>query len=317
MLLRFSIILLMSTVLFIGGCPPSREIITENTPAPLGIIKSKTIQGTILGQVIRNPHGVEADRQGRLYLIDAGNGRIIKFDQDLNAVLDHGGTGFSEGLLSNPTYLSLDNNLSLYISDGGNQRISVFDGSLNYIEEISFNDEDNPLDYGRPSGLIADRYGELWVADYDKGRMVIYDNENQPNRFIGGKEDSPGLLVNPTGMTRIAGDRVLVCDEGTGIVNVFSTVGVHRDEYGYGYLDRPSGVVADSVGNIWVSDAGANQIFCFAPNGEYLYSVGEKGRDGLYSFDSPADLAILPGNRLIVSDKGNDRILVYEILYPD
>jgi len=261
--------------------------------------------------------GVEADDFGSLYLVDAGNNRLIKFNSEFKVVRDAGGFGRSEGLLNNPTHIEVDNNLNIYIADAGNQRVSVYDSRLNFAEEISLIDDDDPLRFGRPSGIAVNRYGELWVADYDKAQILIYNNVHQFVRVIGGTETSIGLLLNPESMTTASSDRVLVCDAGNGAIKVFDNIGVHQYDLGGGYLESPTGVDVDKFGNIWVCDESLHKIFCFDRSGEYLYSIGEEGNDGIYSMRSPSGLTVAWENKLIVSDKGNNRLLVYDILYPE
>ncbi len=113
---------------------------------PVGVIS-----GTILGRQLAHPVGITSDDRGNLYLVDAGNNRLIKFDSDLRPVRDAGGFGYAEGLLNGPTHIEIDNNLNLYVSDPGNQRVSIYDASLNFAEVVSLIDDEDPLKYGRPS----------------------------------------------------------------------------------------------------------------------------------------------------------------------
>ncbi len=278
---------------------------------PVGVIS-----GTILGRQLAHPVGITSDDRGNLYLVDAGNNRLIKFDSDLRPVRDAGGFGYAEGLLNGPTHIEIDNNLNLYVSDPGNQRVSIYDASLNFAEVVSLIDDEDPLKYGRPSGLVVNRFGEVWIADYDKAQILIYNNVRQFSRIIGGSE-TIGLFLNPEGMCNAPNDRVLVCDAGNGMIKIFDNIGVQRDDIGYGMLDYPFDAVCDRYGNIWVCDAEQNKIFCFNMAGDRLFGIGESGSEGSYSFDNPCGLTVTPDGRLVISDKGNNRLVIYEILYQE
>ena len=89
------------------------------------------------------------------------------------------------------------------------------------------------------------------------------------------------------------------------------------DDFGRDVLEKPSGISLDRFENIWVIDAGLSMIFCFDREGELIYSEGGPGRDGPYSFRNPQDLTVLPGDMIAISDTGNDRVLIYKILYPE
>jgi len=314
---RIIIPILILSLILVAGCPPKQDIKDVPSVVPQGLLLTHTIEDFIQGQKLSQPMGVGADEFGDLYLVDGGNNRLIKFDREFKAVRDVGGFGRSDGLMNNPTYLGIDNNLNLYVSDAGNQRVSVYDSRLNFVEEISLIDDENPIRFGRPSGIIVNRYGELWVADYDKAQILIFNNVHQFDRVIGGKENSIGLLLNPEGMAVASSDRILVCDAGNGVIKVFDNIGVHQFTFGGEYLEYPTGVDIDRLGNIWVCDQELNKIFCFDRFGNYLYSIGEEGADGVYSMESPSDLTVAWGDKLILSDKGNNRLLVYDILYPE
>jgi len=56
-------------------------------------------------------------------------------------------------------------------------------------------------------------------------------------------------------------------------------------------------------------------IYCFSYNGEMLFSEGRLGSESDYSYNSPTDITVLSDNKIIISDTGNDRLLVYKILF--
>jgi DNA-binding beta-propeller fold protein YncE len=261
--------------------------------------------------------GIASDNAGHLFLVDAGNSRLLKFDPGFEATRETGGFGSYEGLLNSPSYLAVDNNLNVYVSDAGNQRISVFDSRLNFVDNIDLVDEDDPLKFGRPSGVAVNDYGELWVADADNSRISIFNNLYKFDRFVGDVETYSGLLLSPRAVARAEKGRVLVSDEGKSLILGFDAFGIYLFDFGKDVLDRPSGIGLDRYGNIWVVDADLSAVLCFDPDGKLIYSEGSPGREGPYSFMNPQDLAVIPGDLMAVSDTGNDRVLIYKILYPE
>jgi DNA-binding beta-propeller fold protein YncE len=308
----------LAGVFLVVSCVPSKKLgsNTGNSPEPLGLLLEKEIKGTILGQDLSRPYGVVSDGPGNLYFIDAGNNRVIWFNSDLEPVRDAGGFGSSDGLFNDPSYIASDKNLNVYISDAGNQRVTIFDSRLNYVDQINLIDDDDPLKFGRPSGLKVTEYGEIWIADYDRAQISILNNVWQYERSIGGVESTIGMLLNPCGMTDYSEKGTLVCDAGNSVVKVFDNIGILRDRIGYGDLEYPSGVTADQKNNIWVIDRDLSRLFCYGQSGKLIFSIGEYGKEGAYSFYQPLDITILPDNRLALSDSGNDRVLIYNILYP-
>jgi hypothetical protein len=97
----------------------------------------------------------------------------------------------------------------------------------------------------------------------------------------------------------------------------FDSYGIYLSSIGRENVAKPSGIDFDRFGNIWVVDAGLSAVLCFNRKGDLMFSVGSYGNDGNYSFNQPQDLTLLPKDRIAVSDTGNDRLLIYRILYPE
>jgi len=135
---------------------------------PLAIVVEDVIAGYVLGQVLRNPVGLAVDYQGKVYVCDAGNNRLVRFSDSLSPEREAGGLGSLEGMFNKPGYITVDNGLNVFISDVANRRISRHNKDLHYVDAISLIDYDDPLKYGEPSGLALTDYGEIWMCDYEK-----------------------------------------------------------------------------------------------------------------------------------------------------
>jgi DNA-binding beta-propeller fold protein YncE len=304
-------------LLFLLSCKRSElavpEIKPERIPVALQLIK--TIEGNIFGQKISRPSGVSVDQAGNVFLIDKGNNRLVKLDPKLIPVRDAAGYGNADGLLNEPVYLCINNNLNLYVSDQGNRRVTIFNSQLNYADKIEFSDPDDPLKFGRPAGIVTTDIGEVWVADQDNSRIAVFNNFNNFERFIGGDETYSGLFLLPEGMTKNQFGQIIVADRDQGMLFAFDNYGLLIGEIGKENLVKPVGLDIDFDGNIWVVDAGIPGIVCLEPSGKFLFATGSYGKESDYGFNEPIDLAVLPDNRLIICDSGNDRLLVYKILY--
>lgn len=301
----------------LAGCGQNGRSGPESKVAhrPTALVLENTIEGTILAQKLSDPFGIASDNAGNIFLVDAGNNRLLRFDSDFQPIREAGGFGSSEGLLNSPTFIAVDNDLNLYVSDGGNQRISIFNARLNFVDIIDLIDPDDPLRFGRPSGLVVDDYGELWVSDPDNFRVSVFTSSFNFDRFVGDMETYSGLLLTPRAIAKDSDGRLIVSDEGRSSLYGFNSFGTYLFDFGKDILKKPSGLDHDQYGNIWVIDSEQPAILCFSHNGELLYSVGSFGKADHYSFNHPRDLTIMPGNRLAISDTGNDRILVYKILF--
>ena len=129
---------LLAAVMLLSGCGPKTRPGEEQKPAkkPYAIIYDTELSGRIFNVPLSDPAGLTSDNNGNIYLIDAGNSRLIKFDRSLEPVRETGGFGTSESLFGAPRYIVMDNNLNLYVADPGNQRISIYDSHLNYVNVL-------------------------------------------------------------------------------------------------------------------------------------------------------------------------------------
>jgi DNA-binding beta-propeller fold protein YncE len=95
--------------------------------------------------------------------------------------------------------------------------------------------------------------------------------------------------------------------------------------FGSGMFDWPHGLHVDSVGNVWVTEAGGgertpgraigHQVFKFSPEGRLLMTLGEAGVEGSgpRHFTAPSDVVTAPNGVIFVVDghnaTGNNRIV--------
>ena len=82
------------------------------------------------------PEDIAADSQGNLYVADAGNKVIKKFDAQGRFLLSFGHSGQGPGEFSYPGCISVSPDDELYIGDWQNQRIQVFSAQGEYLDVI-------------------------------------------------------------------------------------------------------------------------------------------------------------------------------------
>ena len=163
-----------------------------------------------------------------------------------------------------------------------------------------------------PASLNGGRWGELIRADLDpKGNIWVFhrcfNTEPAGAATCVGRSDPPILQFDPSG-------RLL-------------------RSFGQGVFAFPHGFTVDREGNVWASDANANesvlgisargpngtvrghQVFKFGPAGQVLMTLGKAGIAGTGSdtFDQPSGIAIGANGDIFVTDGHgkNDRVLKF------
>jgi len=302
---------------WLAGCGPKPQVAEEigaSVPTPEGLAVEHVIAGRILGQILQAPAGLTADRNGVLYVIDGAHDRLIRFLPDLTPHRDVGGHGGQAGQLATPAFVTVDNDLNLLVSDPGNMRICRFNARLEYVDEIKLEDDEDPLKYGRPSGVAVTSYGEVWMSDIDKNRLVVFDNVGHFSKFVGGYGYGGGDLVRPEKLVSLKDDEFWVCDPGNSDVVIYDDYGSFLRRVQLEDWSEPVALAFDAQGRFWVVDRAAGRIYAFGARGRLLSAFGPilAGTDS--KLVNPSDIAFLPDGRLAISDTGNDRVLICRVL---
>lgn len=151
------------------------------------------------------PTDVMVGANGHVYICDRGNHRITIFTDELVFIRSVGkrGTGLGEFIL--PESIAQDPRTgNLYISDYDNHRIHTMTPDKRFLNTFG---EDH---LESPNGLCIDSVGNLYVADFRKGCIVVFSVPSC--KFITmfclpGPEES-----NPSGLAVDSDGYLYVCD---------------------------------------------------------------------------------------------------------
>jgi peptidylamidoglycolate lyase len=154
---------------------------------------------------LRSPDDLVIDSRGLIYIADAGNKRIAKFDANGKYLAEWGGGGREPGKFATAHGLAIDSNDRIYIADRGNNRVQVFmpDGRF----QAAWTEAGNPF------GLLVTKEG-LMVSDGDAHRMTLLDFDGKSLCAWGNSETLklPHLMaLGPDGtvyVTEVEGKRI-------------------------------------------------------------------------------------------------------------
>ena len=220
----------------------SAYAIATNQPYASGVLGQKDfISGgaATTQNGMRSPYGLTVDATGRIYVADAGNNRVLRFD---NAADKANGTN-ADGVLGQPDFTSntaaLTQNgmntprgvavygASLFVAERNAARVLRFDNAAGRVNganadgvlgQADFISNVQSLSQGGmeyPGRLAADGSGRLYVSDgFNFDRVVIFHNAaNRPNGanadFVLGQPDfvsaGAGLAQNRISLDSSAG----------------------------------------------------------------------------------------------------------------
>jgi DNA-binding beta-propeller fold protein YncE len=177
------------------------------------------------------PEGLTFDREGNLYVCDAGNRRIQMLDAQLRFVREWRG-GLGKERLELPLAIAISPaGDRVYVADGGNPRLHVFDrwGKAVGSREGGTATRGGALAY--PFGLAVGSDGAVYVTD--SRRHVVQQLDAQGN-FVsewGQPGQEPGRFFQPEGVAIDARGRLLVVDFGGRRGQWFSPSGVLLEHF--------------------------------------------------------------------------------------
>jgi len=260
-----------------------------------------------------NPHGLEADTDGNLYVVDNFLRKIHVFDTKGNRRYLFPEKGAT---LLSPIDLAIDNRRGrIYVTDSAGVAVEVFTKKgAGVVAEIRSGSME------RPTGIaVNEKTDELLVVDTINSSILRFDLEDHSLKGIIGMEgQETGRFHSPTHISVSPDGNILVTDSLNFRVQVFTPEGGFIKSFGSsgdspGYFSRPKGVAVDSDGNIYVVDALFDNVQIFDKDGRLLMSFGGSGH-GYGEFWLPSGIFIDGRDRIYVSDSFNRRVQIFQYL---
>ena len=176
--------------------------------------------------VFWGPRGIAVDAQGRVFVVDTGNKRILVYDSDGNFIMQIGNEGLSAGQFEEPVGIAFDSQENLFVADTWNQRIQVFKPSLDGSSYSALRQWN-----------VAGWYGESL--------------ENKP--YLAIDQQDHVFATDPEAF------RVLEFSNYGEFIRTWGDYGVSSENFGLA-----SGIAVDAAGQVWVCDSANNRLMQFS-----------------------------------------------------
>ncbi len=204
-----------------------------------------------------DPYDVAAGGFSNFYVSDQNNRRICIFD----AYKSYRGNLFPKdsdrrNRLDRPRGLKIDPENNIWLVDGRADRVIKISTSGDRLFEVGgfgF----STLQLKDPTQVDVNTSGEIFIADRGKGRIVIFDRLGS---YIGEMRDH---LKTPTGVAVDPDGLILVCDDTTGEMGLYTPKGMRIaciDKASDGSVLRRPSDIGVSEDQIFLLDSGNHRI---------------------------------------------------------
>ncbi len=147
-----------------------RVLVYDAEGAPLFIIGTR---GDKDGQ-FNLPVSADVDKEGKLYVLDAGNFRVQIFDRDGKFLSAWGKIGQTLGDLARPKAIAVDDDGLVYVTDAAFGNVQVFDKKGRLLLPIGGGSlVDEPGGYSLPAGVTVDETGRLYVVEQRFNKVEV------------------------------------------------------------------------------------------------------------------------------------------------
>ena len=261
-----------------------------------------------------SPTGIAANSKNnnRIYLTDAGRGKLIRFTSGLSAINEIGTNDLSgPGILGSPAGVAISNN-SIYVSDPDNQEIKIYNASdYSYTGLSIMGVQEGPGQLIEPGKLGVSDAGDVFVLDGQSSvKKFRPDRTFVDSLAAAATQTFNGIHVGNDG-TFFVTRRTPEENELTGFQGFDSNFNLSLSSSTLDFI-APQGITRDRNGFVYVSDTSTNSIKVYNPANNYGFrlSFDEPGIPP-FSFGKPLGLTIDHRGNILVADTDNHRILKY------
>jgi sugar lactone lactonase YvrE len=228
--------------------------------------KADTLTYTETLGSFQNAASISASRDEFIFVSDVQSNQLYKYNLNGKLLQTFGGTGINENSLNGPVSIDASNGLDVYVCDNRNNRIQRYDIDLHYIATFSLNTYNLTAENSR---RIFYPYGIAFLNTSEI--FILADATNYKAAKLKSFED---------------------------VSNVFGSSNIGADN-----LVSPKKIIKGADLDVWILDAGTNDIVNFDNYGTYIKRLKNPDNDSVYSVTFYGNcLYILKKNAVAVYD---------------
>lgn len=281
-------------------------------PAGLGVSAPTASPLNPYQGLFRSPTRVALDVSTNLYVTDSRAGKVFKLNASgSNLVVKSG--------LAKPLAVAVGNQGLVYVGEEGTGRVLVFNSTLT---NTPFSLGVGSNEFQLPNHIAVDTTqsnGWIYVSDSKANQIKCYTNSTLVKSF-GSRGSGNGQFNFPAGVYVSPSQELYVVDQNNDRVQVFNSTGAFQRVFSLKTTDlvttniygRAQGILGDSAGRIYVTDAFQGEIKVFDTVGNYLATLSGWG-EWIGQLRTPGSAALGADQRLFVASINNNRMEIFSI----
>lgn len=294
------------------------------TPSPTATPAAK-LMWKIEGEIdpLSGPSGIALDKQGNLYVVDAGNDRLVKYDPAGQRLRQWGGHGQGEGQFDfggqqNPPgsgNVTVDQQGNIYVADTGNARVQKFDRDGKFLLRWGSQGEGEG-EFGRLVGVVVDTEGYVYTAeDAPRSRIQKFDPAGKFLLQWATYPSTIGLPFSPDDIAIDSQDVIYMVDLGSSSIQKTDSKGQFIENWSLTcgrstILMSPDSLAVDVNGNVYVDDYLGSRVCKYDRAGQFLAQWDIEIIVGIPCGTIPGMIVDTQKN-VYISDTPNNRVLKF------
>jgi DNA-binding beta-propeller fold protein YncE len=269
-----------------------------------------------IGRVVVGPPGAPFNMptdatvgpEGRLYVLDGVNDRVVAYDPEGRFQFQFGTHGAGLGQFTYPLGIATDPNGTIYVADSGNHRFQVFTADGKPLEAVPLPAAASGVAPDPTDVAVDAARKRLYVTDNDNHVVHLYSLADRRFEAVWGGPGQgerqfrfPFLIdISPEGYLFVVepiNTRVQILNPEGKFVAFIGAWGIRS-----GQLFRPKGVAVHGD-RVYITDSYLGNVQVFALDGRFLGVLADRAGTPM-SFTTPTGIAL---------DTGRHRLYVVEL----
>ncbi|CAF4418590.1 unnamed protein product, partial [Rotaria socialis] len=229
--------------------------------------------GSTMSQLY-NPFAIYVDTNGTMYILDAYNYRVLRWQlgDPIGFVVAGGhGSGTTLGTIGLSYGLFLDNQYNIYISDTGNNRVVkwVAGNTTAGLLVAGGNGAGSTADkLNGPFGIYIDSTNAVFVVDRNNHRVQCWTSGSISGTTVAGTTGSAGpwpyQFSSPTSIAFDQYGYMYILDQGNSRVQKWFPGATYGTTVISASMSSPYGMRIDRLGNFFIADTSYQRILSFS-----------------------------------------------------